>query len=324
MGSPELEGMAQAVGEAFAREHAVIAGEIATLTATARAAQETASAAVARAAELSAQLATHDETCAVMRSAITEVEHRQAGSAEPVNLAVDGWRLILRCVNGRELEVELPRPDLDAIAVLVVERHLAKLKGDKGDDGDEGAAAVVDLHELAGILRAEPEFVASVRGERGEQGLPGAPAAPWVAGVHRQGVRCSHYLGRVYEASVDTNDEPGDSAQWRRLDTTGMRHIGPREPAEAGDLHTKEGATFLFDGAQSWMLSAKAFTTSDGERLINPLSSQVKGLRDRIAATEQRAYGLAESARAANANAGEALRWITERAEAIDSLLGGA
>jgi len=171
-------------------------------------------------------------------------------------------------------------------------------KGEKGDKGDKG--------------------------ERGDPGPVGAPCEPWTPGVYRVGVRRSHFIGRVYEAVADTSDEPGTSAQWKRIDTAGMRHIGTNEPSEPGDIHVKERATFLYDGARNWLLCAKAFSDSDGERLFNPLVSQLKGLRDRMNSNDERAGVTADLARAANANATEALRWISERAAAIDQLLEGA
>jgi hypothetical protein len=318
MTDAQLNGVTRAVAEAFEFERQRLFGELTQF--------------VARAETLAAQVALLDsrsqaaaEVAGHANATVASVQ-RAIGDT-PAALTVDGWRLALRCTDGRELVADLPHPDTAAIALLVVERHLEQLRGDKGDKGDEGPPVVVDVDELATALRTDPEFVAAARGDKGDQGdrgdpgPPGAPCEPWVAGVCRQGVRRSHFLGRVYEAAADTSDEPGDSPQWRRIDTTGLRHIGPREPAERGDIYTKEGATFLYDGARSWLLSAKAFSTSDGERLINPLKQAVHACGDRITAADTRAATIADIARAANANATEALRWITARAEAIDQLL---
>jgi hypothetical protein len=326
MGEAELNGMATAVGERFAHEWDAQAGRITELVAIAKAATDAANAATARATELAAQMQAQAQAFDVLRAHVSTATE-SSGAAGVAHMAVDGSRIVVRCLDGREWAAELPRPDPAAVALLVIEKHLDKLrgdKGDKGDQGDEGPRPIIDLSDLAGVLRAEPEFIESVRGPRGEQGLPGQPCAAWKAGVYRANTRCSHFIGRVYEAVADTSDEPGDSAQWRRIDTVGMRHVGPRDPAEAGDIHTRDDATFLFDGARSWLLCAKAFTAADGERIVNPLADAVKGFRTRLGNVDARAQAAAELAGVAHADAARAWAWITQRTAAIDEWLGGA
>jgi hypothetical protein len=318
MGNAELNGVARAVGDQFARQNAAIEDRIAAIMLTAQAAQDAA-------AELRTELAQRDAEIRVLRmeSATTATTARDAGANGVADVLFDTGRIVVRCANGRELAVDIPRPDLDAVAVLVVERHLDRLRGEKGEKGDDGAQAVVDLDELATVLRAEPDFVAQVRGDPGPPGPPGQPASPWSAGVYRSGVRCSHFIGRVYEATADTTDEPGDSPAWRRIDSTGMRHVGPAEPREPGDLHTKDRATYLFDGAKSWLLCAKAFTDADAEHLFNPLRQDVKTIMQRTRVVDSRSAASADLASVANATATRAMRWIEQRAEALDALLRG-
>jgi hypothetical protein len=142
--------------------------------------------------------------------------------------------------------------------------------------------------------------------------------------VYRVGVRRSHFAGRVYEAVVDTVAEPGDSPDWRRLDSTGWRNIGGAEPREPGDLHAKEGATFLFDGTRSQLVFGKAFGAGDAEKLFRPLQKRGQDLTAHVARIESQRQADTEAIAKANAGIAELARWIAAHAEALDRLIAEA
>jgi len=309
MTEAELTGVSRGIEAGFGIVRKKMQTEIEGLLATATAAREAAEAAAERAQALQTQLSARDEALEVMRSAIGA----QVGSIEGAALSdvvFDSGRIVVRRSDGREFAVELPRPDLDAIAVLVVERHLDRLRGDAGEAGAAGERGEKGDKGDAGE-----------RGERGEAGPPGAPCEPWQPGVHRAGARRSHFIGRAYEALQDTADEPGASAHWRRLDTSGLRVIGTAQPAEPGDVHTVDGALMLFDGRQSWLMCARSFTEADAGALFDPLRRAVKTCNQRVSSVEAKATAVAEVANLAHADAHAARAWISAHGAAIVALI---
>ena len=174
------------------------------------------------------------------------------------------------------------------------------------------------------------ERVSDVRARKGDAGA-GRPRRARPAGPLRAVDRA--FTARACAARTSSGASTERCAIRQRSPATrriggastrqGCGTSGRNEPIERGDIHIKDRATYLYDGARSWLLSAKAFEQSDGEKLINPLRDGIKGLRERCAANEARTPTVAELARAADANAGEALRWIALHAEAIDELLTG-
>ena len=159
------------------------------------------------------------------------------------------------------------------------------------------------------------------KGDRGDVGPVAEPAPLWVPGVYRAGTRRSHAMGRVYEAATDTAAEPGESADWRRLGSTGFAVIGGREPTEPGDFHLRDGATFLFDGAKSWLVFPTPFTRSDCEALLKPTRSSVRDLTSSAHAQAQRIDGVADVARGADARSHEVAAWVNEYGPALVRLL---
>jgi hypothetical protein len=228
------------------------------------------------------QLAEATRTIAAQADTITVLRSDLAKLGAPVTITVTDRRFVMR-KGDEESSTDLPTVDLEAIAALVVTRH-----------GDQ--------------LRGEP-------------GPPGAPCERWTPGVYRAGMRCSHFIGRVYEATCDTAAEPGDSPDWRRIGTDGLRPIGGADPREPGDLHAKEGAIFLFDGARNWLLFGKAFSAGDAEKLFRPLQKRGQELTAHVARIDSQAQAAAELAGKANANVAELARWIAAHAEAIDRMI---
>ena len=74
-------------------------------------------------------------------------------------------------------------------------------------------------NDIAAVLRASPEFIAATTPAQMQ-------AEPWKAGIYRSGTLVAHYIGRLYCATKDTTDEPGDSPDWQRIGTAGERHVG--------------------------------------------------------------------------------------------------
>jgi hypothetical protein len=178
---------------------------------------------------------------------------------------------------------DLKTADIEFDNGTVIELQLpAGPKGDtgigiKGDKGDTGQAPSVG--EIAAVLLASPDFIAAA--------TP-APllAPPWQAGIHRAGTVVGHYIGRLYCAEKDTTAEPGESADWRRLGTAGMRHVGGvRDDSvlEPGDIYTKSASTFLFDGATHRLMAPRPFTAADAEKSDKARAKEVADLRAEVA-----------------------------------------
>jgi hypothetical protein len=133
------------------------------------------------------------------------------------------------------------------------------IQGERGEPGQAPSAA-----EVAALLRALPDFVQAATPEA-------LQAEPWKAGIYRAGTLVAHYIGRLYCAEKDTTAEPGDSTDWRRIGTAGLRLVGGYSDArlyEPGDLYAKNASTFLYDGSQHRLLFAKPYTAGEAERDI--------------------------------------------------------
>jgi hypothetical protein len=142
-------------------------------------------------------------------------------------------------------------------------------EGIKGDRGDDGQAPSAD--DVAAVLRASPDFIEAATPQQMQ-------AEAWQPGIYRKGVAVSHYIGRVYCAEKDTTTEPGDSPDWRRLGTQGLRHVGGFADArvyEPGDMYAKSGSTFLFDGAKHRLLFQRPYTQADAEKSISALRAEL-------------------------------------------------
>ena len=150
-------------------------------------------------------------------------------------------------------------------------------RGDKGERGEEGAAPSAE--DVAAALRELPEFVAAATPDV-------LHPPPWQPGIHRKGAVVGAFMGRLYCAEKDTAAEPGESADWCRVGTQGMRHIGGLGEAtllEPGDIYTKNASTFVFDGARSWLLAPRPYTAADAEKDAKETAKAIAGLRQELA-----------------------------------------
>jgi hypothetical protein len=301
-GTPEMHGFGRAMEHGFALLRGRLDTTAADLLARCEATLAQLRAVECSAVELRARLAEHERAAGEARAQADAIARGLI-----TGFRTDGPELVLTLANGTELRATPPRPDPDAIAIHVVEKHLGTLRGDPGENGAQGEK---------GERGPRGE-----RGERGEPGAPGAPCDPWLAGVYRAGVRVSHFMGRTYEAVADTADEPGDSPHWKRIGTAGLRNIGGRDPAEPGDLHMREGGTFMFDGARSWLVAARGYTAGDAARELKPIRSGLRELAANATDAAQHVSTVAELARTADAHAREAVEWINEHAPGLLALV---
>ena len=197
-------------------------------------------------------------------------------------------------------------PDVEAVAKALADQHADVLRGLPGADGADGAPGRDAAPEaVADVLKADPDFIAAIKGEQGPQGERGEkgdageagrdgadgkdadPVAvakalvqdeaflnsveetPWSPGIYREGKRVSAYTGRSYVAVCDTTDEPGDSPHWKRIGTNGIRDTGgydEKRAYEPGDFYHKDGATFFFDGMNHRLHMPRPFTERDFEK----------------------------------------------------------
>lgn len=119
--------------------------------------------------------------------------------------------------------------------------------GAAGRDGADAAPVEVDVDEVAAALKADGAFVDGLRGERGAPGEAGKDGAPGAAGhdgagldaptykagsVYREGSIVTHYMGQYFKALRDTAAEPGESPDWERRGTSGMRWRGLKPEAD--------------------------------------------------------------------------------------------
>lgn len=196
------------------------------------------------------------------------------------------------------------------------------LQGEPGECGADGAAGrdgadapAVDLAELAHhVARAvcvEPTLLEAL------ELLAAEPA--WTAGVYREGVRVSHFLGRTYVALRDTTAEPGDApADWRRLGTGGERHCGTFDTArayEVGDRYVKDRGTFLVIDAAGTAKCLVPRSASEGD--LRQVTGALEALRGELS-------GLGLPARLAklDADAGTAETLLRAIVETVDTLSG--
>jgi hypothetical protein len=116
-------------------------------------------------------------------------------------------------------------------------------------------------------------------------------ADQWVQRIYRKGEVVKHFVGRSYIAQVDTADEPGDSADWKRLGTDGLRDVGGHDEArqyEPGDIYHKDGSTFFYDGANHRLLAAKPLTKAELDKAVKAVERTVAA---QVQALAQKAQG---------------------------------
>lgn len=223
----------------------------------------------------------------------------------------------------------LPGADADpeAVAAIIVEKHADLIRGKDGADGRDGAdGKSVEVDEVVERIKADEALLGRLKGADGVPGADGRdgadgkdadPAAVaaalagnpefvaeiakeveatvWQPGVYREGKLVEHYTGRSYVALVDTVEEPGDSAHWKRVGTAGIRDTGgfdENRKYEPGDFYHKDGATFFFDGVSHRLHAAKAVSQKDVEKQLKPLLAANADLTERVKTLEALCHAL--------------------------------
>lgn len=253
-----------------------------------------------------------------------------------------------------EQVVQTVMPVIKALADL--EKKLEALQlipGPKGDDGRDGADA--DAKAIAEAIKSDVAFIEAVKGARGADGAEGQPGRdgtdadpetvakslaanaefvsavtgnyeqePWQPGIYREGKCVSHFTGRSYQAVRDTVEEPGDSEDWKRLGTHGLRDTGgfsETRQYEPGDFYHKDGATFFFDGVSHRLFAAKSVTPNELEKAVKPIRASVleasEKAMEREAALDARIGALTAAIEAQKSA-------IEQLANEIDHLVGRA
>jgi hypothetical protein len=161
---------------------------------------------------------------------------------------------------------DIPQPPaLDAIADAVVEKHGEALRGKDGQPGEDGAdadpVAVADA-----IFERHADELAGADGKDGA----GITAPTFEAGaVYREQAIVTHHLGRYYRALRDTVAEPGDSEDWERVGTSGLRVRGGFDAEAdyvAGDLFVKDYGLFLHDGNKATLVAGRGVKGDKGQK----------------------------------------------------------
>lgn len=216
---------------------------------------------------------------------------------------------VLEFDNGERVTLELPRA-LDGVA------------GRDGRDGVDGAAGRDGRNGIDGAAGKDgKDGRDGVDGPAGPAGEPGAhgrglDAPQYVTGVHRSGVVVTAFSGRTYVAVRDTAGAPGESPDWQRIGTHGMRYRGVLDPEapgarfEVGDVYTNGGTFMVFDDGHH-LIGHRALSPSDVrsmakkiaddsaasvrdllmraiELAIQPYANALKATQDRVA-TQQAA-----------------------------------
>jgi len=139
-------------------------------------------------------------------------------------------------------------------------------KGDKGDDGKDGRDGVDGADGLLGAPGAPGEK--GDKGDPGDKGDDGAIGAEGPQGpqgpvggdgiginaqkyepgaVYLEGTVVQHHFGQFFAAAKNTYAEPGESTDWERVGTLGLRHTGGFKEGrqyQVGDIYVKDYAGF--------------------------------------------------------------------------------
>lgn len=179
--------------------------------------------------------------------------------------------------------------DPEAIAEVLASKHADKLRGEQGATGPQGPAGkdadVVEFAKhfadtYADLVRGKDgrdgvdgksvelndvitELVAKhadvLRGQAGKDGITSivtdTTVKAWAPeALHLEGSIVTHFLGRKYMAVRDTTEEPGESSDWQRVGTEGMRLRGDHKGIEEGDLFIKDFSLWGFMGGAEKLL----------------------------------------------------------------------
>ena len=104
------------------------------------------------------------------------------------------------------------------------------------------------------------------KGEDGSDGL-GFDLSNWNPGIYREGTTVQHNIGQAYKALADTNDEPGTTASWERVGSSGFRWTGVKSVDNNymnGDLYIDGGTTFLWNEGKGYMLAQRGRNGKNG------------------------------------------------------------
>lgn len=227
-----------------------------------------------------------------------------------------------------------PAPALDELIDRLVELHAEQLRGKPGEPGQPGEAPTAADVALAILL--DPDKAEALRGEDGQDGKDGEKGADglgaevpqWEPGIYREGATVQAHLGQFYRAEVDTVAIPGESRDWRRLGTCGLRWRGLKPEADSlalGDLYIDGGSLFgvLSEKGPSMLLQrAKPTPALKGLRLKgNELSAQLSS-GESLSVTLPDVEALAKSLDDTRIQLGEAMKTIAALRHEVRELRG--
>lgn len=166
------------------------------------------------------------------------------------------------------------------VATLVHSKFGEMLKGADGKDGKDGVS--VTAADVAVELLTK--HADAIRGEAGRDGITSVvtdtDTKQYCKGVaYDEGVIVTHFLGRKYIALCDTIEEPGDSAEWERIGTDGLRFREDHKGVENGDLFIKEYSLWgMFDGQERLLVARPKVDYKQ----VAKMAADDAGLRDAI------------------------------------------
>lgn len=138
------------------------------------------------------------------------------------------------------------------VVKTIIDSHAEELRGLPGADGKD----------------ADP----AVDGKDGEDGADGVgiTAPAFQSGeVYRSDSIVTHHMGRYYRAVRDTVQEPGDSEDWERVGTLGLRLRGGFDSEtvyEAGDMFVKDYGLFMHDGQSARLVAGRGVKGEKGDK----------------------------------------------------------
>lgn len=226
------------------------------------------------------------------------IEKEIAQALEPVvdlivalQKRVDGFVVPVSVEKGEPGE---PGKDADPVAVAVVLKadpaFVAMLKGEPGPAGKDAEPVEVCIDDVVSALKADAPFVESLKGadglhgkdgaqgpqgDAGPQGLPGEAGAGIDAPVwhdfkvYREGAIVQHHFGQHFRALNDTATEPGQSDDWQRIGTAGLRWRGLKPDPETllpGDFFIDGGSCFLQGDTKASMMVQRGAKGDRGDK----------------------------------------------------------
>jgi len=181
--------------------------------------------------------------------------------------------------------IQVLAPVVDEINIIKNEietlKSITPKDGTDGKDGKDADPVEVDIEEVAQVLKADQDFITTIKGERGEKGESivgergadgqdglGIELKQWESGVYREGTYVTSEIGKIYKSLRDTADKPGHSGDWERIGSSGFAWKGLRSVDavyENGDLYIDNGSTFIWWNGKGNMFTQRGKAGSDGK-----------------------------------------------------------